>query len=448
MKRLIGQKSENENVQKDMEGMMYDVIDDHGYPKILIDDLELSPDDIYYYILEHIKQLCDRRLDCDVSDVVVSVPTRFGIKQREATRTAAKHAGFTSVTLINEPTAAFLAHKNLTKTRYNDYALAYDFGGGTFDVSIIKIRNGIDTLVCSDGDCYLGGKDIDNILVKYIQNEMLNKYTHPLNKEDLKKKFDDKTNQKGNLKHFSRLRSACEEAKQVLSHMDHFTFNFDVYGIDIDIDITKEKFENLIRDLITRTIEIVEKCIRTAKLTKDDITCVIPIGGSCRIPLVIKTLEKFFGKSKIYSSQNVDTLVGIGTAIYSQYLQGDHKQPMFWDILSHSLGTDVKNNQLSVILKRNSQLPTKSTKEYKLLFDDQTEMRITILQGDNKIASNNYVIGNLVISNFSKRVNVKTVIHVTYEVDCSGILKVSAIEFGSDNSKELRIDLNSTPIRN
>lgn len=375
-----------------------------------------------------LKKTAETRLNKNIKRVVVTVPAYFNNRQREATKDAARIAGFEHINIINEPTAAALAFNLTISKNQKRNILVYDFGGGTFDVSVVSINNNKCDVKATKGDPHLGGTDIDTILMNYIKADLIEKFGY-----DIVLKNDAL---------IRRLKNACEKAKKILSGSQFIT-SIDLDRIlpsqDYSIQISRARFEQLNEMLFKNTIEIVKECLADAKLIADEIDEVVLVGGSSKIPKLQSMLGDIFDIRKINRGVNPDEAVALGAAIYAHNLIIDHKEIL--DITSLSLGTNTVGDVMSVIIPRNSKIPAQGIKKYVTVYDDQTQMEFPIYQGEKSVASQNFELGNFLLSNLREGPAKSVVVEALFEIDADGILHVTATETNQENVNNIVIDV-------
>nr|XP_018910991.1 PREDICTED: heat shock protein 68-like [Bemisia tabaci] len=432
-KRLIGRKFNDSVVQADIEHWPFAVIDDGGNPKVRVDHdgevKEFAPEEISSMVLSKLKETAEAYLDCEVTDAVITVPAYFNDSQRQATKDAGAIAGLNVLRIINEPTAAALAYGLDMKGKRN--ILIFDLGGGTFDVSILTIDEGsLFEVKSTAGDTHLGGEDFDSLLVNYLIEEFKRRY---------KKDFAP------NPRTLSRLRAHAERAKCTLSAAPTTNISIDALfdGIDFHTLVTRAKFENLCADLFQRTLTIVEKALMDAELGKDAIDDVVVVGGSSRIPKVQSLLQDFFGGKTLKHTIHPDEAVAYGAAVQAASLSGnedlDIKDIVLHDVTPLSLGIDIENDVFSVLIKRNTRIPCKITRNYTTGVDNQVNIRVEIYEGERAVASENHLLGKLLLQGIKKAPRGVPNVDVSFDLNAEGILSVSAEESGTGNSANITI---------
>jgi molecular chaperone HscA len=401
---------------KDISGhagfFAYKVIDDNtdSLVKVQVGDTFYSPIELSSYILKELKQRAEHILKTPVTKAVITVPAYFNDAQRQATRDAGKLAGLDVLRIINEPTAASLAYGLGVNQGEEKTIAVYDLGGGTFDVSILKITNGIFEVLSTNGDTYLGGDDIDRVLAQHWQGEL------GITDEELQQ-------------HKSlaqELRLMAEEAKKHLSSDDSFEGR--VRGEKVAI--TKMDFNNLIRPLVERTIDCCKNAMRDAGLHNSNIDAVVMVGGSTRVPLVKERVATFFGK-EVYDNLNPDEVVALGAAVQADILAGNNTEMLLLDITPLSLGIETMGGLMDVLIPRNSKIPVKAGRQYTTQKDGQGSMRISVFQGERDLVQDNRKLAEFNLSGIPAMPAGLPKVEVNFLIDADGILKVTATELRS-----------------
>jgi len=427
IKRLIGCNFNDDNIQSYIKRLPYTVIDNNNKPCVQIEfenqTKRYTPEEISSIILSEIKKTAEAKLKHTVSNAVITVPAYFNNAQCEATRRAADMAGLNVLQIINEPSAAALAYGFNNKIKNKENILVIDLGGGTYDVSLVSIKKGKYNVIAISGDSHFGGEDFTYCLVDYFIDEIQNKhniniYTHPNSKEIL-----------------SRLRNACERAKQNLSINDYAIIEivnlFD--NISFSSSITRKKFEELCSDLIDKLITPINNVIKDSGLDKSKISDIVLVGGSTRIPKVQETIASHLNKD-IKKSINVNEAVAYGAAIQTFNLKG--KTAKTRDFLVKNfvpLSLDTSNgNKMDIIIEKDSEIPVKNTKTYYTTKDNQTSLLIDIYEGDYEKIGDNKLLGKFYLNKITPAPRGTIKIDITFEVNNNGILKVLAKENGSE----------------
>lgn len=417
-KRLMG-KSYND-IKDNASFFSYKVIDDSNQTmvKVQAGNKFYTPAELSSFILKELKQRAEHILKTPVNKAVITVPAYFNDAQRQATRDAGKLAGLDVLRIVNEPTAASLAyglglHKEEEKT-----IAVYDLGGGTFDISILKISNGIFEVLSTNGDTYLGGDDIDNSIVKYwLQQAGINEDELKVNKE------------------FAQgIRLQAEAAKIYLSSNDIFetTFNGDA------LSITKKIFEGLIQPLVDKTIVCSSNALKDAGLTKTAIDVVVMVGGSTRVPLVKESISNFFGKA-VNDTVNPDEVVALGAAIQADILAGNNKDVLLLDITPLSLGIETMGGLMDVMIARNSKIPNKASRQYTTQKDGQSGMKISVYQGERDMVNDNRKLAEFNLSNIPAMPAGMAKVEVSFLINADGILVVKAKELRSGIEQSIEV---------
>lgn len=394
-----------------------------------------TPEEISSFILQKLKEHAETYLKKPVTRAVITVPANFKDSQRQATKDAGRIAGLEVLRIINEPTAAALAFG--IRDKYANDAqernvLVYDFGGGTFDVSVISVENGIFDVKSTNGDTHLGGDDIDLCLVNYFVKEFQEKY---------------KENLGINRRALRRLRMQCEKAKRELSTASNATIDIPLLhnSIDFSSGITRSKFEEICADIFNKTLWYVQEALKDAEIEKDKIEDIILVGGSSRIPKIQQLVREFFNGKEVNVSMNPEEAVALGAAVQAAILDGHDNNftgaLLLLDVTPLSLGVETAGGVMSVIIPRNTQIPTKVTKRYSNEKDNQTKVKIVVYEGERGITEGNNKLGEFILSGIKPQRRGKSHINVTFQVDTNGILYVTAEDVNDAESTKLTIQI-------
>lgn len=429
VKRLIGRKWEDKEVQRDIKLMGYEMVKSGQGVKVKMGDKEYSPEEISAMVLGKLKADAESFLGEPVTEAVITVPAYFDDSQRQATKDAGKIAGLEVKRIINEPTAAALAY-GLDKADKKDEKIAvYDLGGGTFDVSILELGDGVFEVKSTNGDTHLGGADFDRILVNYFADEF--KKEHGI----------DITNDKAAMQ---RLRDEAEKAKIELSTTNEIDINLPFLTADaegpkhFEHKLTRAKLESLVSELIDKTAEPCEKALKDAGLTASDINAVVLVGGMTRMPAVQEKVKQIFGKEPM-KGVNPDEVVAIGAAIQGGVLQGDVKDVLLLDVTPLSLGIETLGGVATKLIERNTTIPTSKSEVFSTAADNQPQVEIHVVQGEREMVADNKSLGRFVLDGIPPAPRGVPQIEVTFNIDANGILNVTAKDKGSGKEQSITI---------
>ena len=428
VKRLIGRNFEDPTVKKDIETSPFKIINsDSGDAWIEAQSKKYSPSQISAFVLQKMKETAEKYLGQEVTKAVITVPAYFNDAQRQATKDAGKIAGLEVLRIINEPTAASLAY-GLDKKQSKKIAV-YDLGGGTFDVSILELGDGVFEVKSTNGDTFLGGEDFDNTIVDYLLNEFKKENGIDLKSDKLA---------------LQRLKEAAEKAKIELSSAAQTEINLPFITADktgpkhINLKMTRAKLEALVEDLIGRTIPPCKTALKDAGLSASEVDEIILVGGMTRMPKVIEEVKSFFGKEP-NKSVNPDEVVAMGAAIQAGVLQGDVKDVLLLDVTPLSLGIETLGGVSTKLIDKNTTIPTKKSQVFSTAEDSQPAVSIRVLQGEREMASDNKLLGNFELVGIAPAARGVPQIEVTFDIDANGIVNVSAKDKGTGKEQKIQI---------
>lgn len=427
VKRLIGRKWTDKEVQKDLDIMPYQIVEHKNGVAVKLGDKDYTPEEVSAMILSKIKADAEAFLGEKVTEAVITVPAYFDDSQRQATKDAGKIAGLEVKRIINEPTAAALAY-GLEKGK-EEKIVVFDLGGGTFDVSVLELGDGVFEVKSTNGDTHLGGEDFDNTIVNYFLDEF--------------KKTDGIDLRKDNAA-MQRLKDEAEKAKKELSTTTEYEVNIPFITADADgpkhfeLKISRAKLEDLVKELLDRLDGPVEKALKDAQLSKNDIDNVVLVGGMTRMPAVVERVKKLFGKDPM-QGVNPDEVVAVGAAIQGGVLAGDVKDVLLLDVTPLSLGIETMGSVSTKLIERNTTVPTSKSETFSTASDNQPQVEIHVLQGEREFAQDNKSLGRFVLDGIAPAPRGVPQIEVTFNIDANGLLNVTAKDKGTGKEQSITI---------
>ncbi len=427
VKRLIGRKFGDKEVQKDHDIMPYEIVKKGDGVAVKMDGKDYTPEEVSAMILSKIKADAEAFLGDKVTEAVITVPAYFDDSQRQATKDAGKIAGLEVKRIINEPTAAALAYG--LESKKDEKIAVFDLGGGTFDVSILELGDGVFEVRATNGDTHLGGEDFDNRIVDHFIEEFKNTEGVDLKKDNAA---------------LQRLKDEAEKAKKELSSTSSYEINLPFITADADgpkhfeYTLTRAKLEELVKDLIDRLAEPVEKALKDADLKASDIDEVVLVGGMTRMPAVVEKVKAIFGKDPL-QGVNPDEVVAVGAAIQGGVLQGDVKDVLLLDVTPLSLGIETMGGVSTKLIERNTTIPTSKSETFSTAADNQPQVEIHVLQGEREMAADNKSLGRFILDGIAPAPRGVPQIEVTFSLDANGILNVTAKDKGTGKESSVTI---------
>ncbi len=427
VKRLIGRKFSDKEIQKDLDILPYEIIKKGDGVAVKLGDKSYSPEEISAMTLSKLKADAEAFLGEKVTEAVITVPAYFDDSQRQATKDAGKIAGLEVKRIINEPTAAALAYG--LESKKDEKIVVFDLGGGTFDVSILELGDGVFEVKSTNGDTHLGGEDFDNRIVNHFLDEF---------------KKEQGIDLKGDNAAMQRLKDEAEKAKKELSSTTEYEVNLPFLTADADgpkhfeYKLTRAKLEELVKDLIKRLADPVNRALKDAKMTSKDIDEIVLVGGMTRMPAVVERVKELFDKEPL-KGVNPDEVVAIGAAVQGGVLAGDVKDVLLLDVTPLSLGIETMGGVSTKLIERNSTIPTSKSEVFSTAADNQPQVEIHVLQGEREMSSDNKSLGRFILDGIAPARRGVPQIEVTFNLDANGILNVTAKDKGTGKEQSITI---------
>lgn len=431
-KRMLGRRYDESDIQKDIKLWPFSIINKDKRPFIQVTHQDkkkvMAPEEVSAMVLTYMKQVAESYLGRPVTSAVITVPAYFNDAQRQATKDAGVIAGLKVARIINEPTAAAMAYGLDKKTKGEQKILVFDLGGGTFDVSLLTIEDGVYEVKAVNGDTHLGGQDFDNRVVKWMLDTIKAKFNEDVSKND---------------RIVAKLRAEAEKAKRALSSTTDTQITLDnlINGKDFNVKLTRAKFEELNKDLFSATLEPVRKALEDAKWKKTDINEIVLVGGSTRIPKIRQLLQDFFNGKELNHSVHPDEAVAYGAAVQAGVLTGEAKtkEVLVIDVTPLSLGIETVNGIMTLLIPRNTMVPVKKTQIFSTASDNQPSVEINVFEGERPMAKDNHFLGNFHLGGIPLAPRGVPQIEVTFEIDANGILTVTAVEKATGKKESINI---------